>query len=61
MLQAPITLEISFKHYQPAQLLEYLSICERVDSHTIRFVGQDMVEVSRFLNFVTRYRVDITP
>ncbi len=61
VLEAPITLEISFKHYQPAQLLEYLSICERVDSHTIRFVGEDMVEVSKFLNFVTRYRVDITP
>ncbi len=61
VLEAPFTLEISFKHYQPAQLLEYLSICERVDSHTIRFVGEDMVEVSKFLNFVTRYRVDITP
>jgi D-amino peptidase len=60
-LQAPYTVDISFKHYQPAQLLAYLSICERIDSHTIRFVGQDMVEVSRFLNFVTRYRVDITP
>ena len=34
-LQAPFTVDISFKHYQPAQLLEYLSICERIDSHTI--------------------------
>lgn len=60
-LQGPYTLDISFKHYQPAQLLEYLPICERVDSHTIRFVGKDMVEVSKFLSFVTSYRVDITP
>ncbi len=60
-LQAPFTVDISFKHYQPAQLLEYLSICERIDSHTIRFVGKDMIEVAKFMGFVTRYRVDITP
>ncbi len=60
-LSAPYTIDISFKHYQPAQILEYLPICKRVDSHTIRFVGEDMVEVSKFLNFVTTYRVDITP
>lgn len=60
-LRAPFTVEISFKNYQPAQLLAYLPICEQVDSHTIRFVGKDMVEVSKFMTFVTRYRVDITP
>ena len=60
-LQTPITVDISFKNYQPAQLLEYLPICERVDSHTIRFIAKDMIEASKFMGFVTRYRVDITP
>jgi len=60
-LEAPIELEVSFKNYMPAELLAYLPIVERVDSHTIRFVGRDMTEVSRFLAFVTRFRVDAAP
>jgi D-amino peptidase len=60
-LEAPIELEVSFKHYQPAQLLSYLSIVEQVDAHTIRFVGADMVEVSKFLQFILDYQVPLAP
>jgi len=60
-LQAPVSLEISFKNYTPAELLAYLPNVERVDSHTIRYVGRDMIEVSRFLEFATSYQVDLTP
>jgi D-amino peptidase len=60
-LQGPLTLEISFKNYMPAEVLAYLPDVDRVDSHTIRFVGQDMTEISRFMEFVTTYRVDLTP
>ena len=60
-LETPVELEVSFKHYQPAQLLAYLSIVEQVDSHTIRFVGEDMVEISRFLQFILDYQVPLTP
>lgn len=57
----PYRVEISLKHYQPAELLAYLPMVERVDSHTIRFVGKDMIEVSKFLEFVLKYRIDIKP
>lgn len=60
-LEGPVTLEIAFKNYMPAEVLAYLPNVDRVDSHTIRFVGRDMTEVSRFLQFVTSYRVDLTP
>ncbi|MFO8175429.1 MAG: M55 family metallopeptidase [Longimicrobiales bacterium] len=60
-LEAPIRVEVSFKNYLPAELLAYLSIVDRVDSHTIGFEGQDMLEVSRFLAFISRYRPDISP
>ncbi|MEJ2203318.1 MAG: M55 family metallopeptidase [Gemmatimonadota bacterium] len=60
-LQGPLSLEISFKNYMPAEVLAYLPHVDRVDSHTIRFVGQDMTELSRFMEFVTNYRVDLTP
>ncbi len=60
-LQGPIRAEVSFKNYLPAELLAYLPIVDRVDSHTIAFTGQDMLEVSRFLAFIGRYRPDISP
>lgn len=60
-LEGPIRLEVSFKNYLPAELLSYLSIVDRVDSHSIGFTGEDMVEVSKFLAFLGRYRPDITP
>lgn len=56
-----MTLELSFKHYRAAELLAYLPIVTRVDAHTIRFVGRDIVEVSRFIEFVNSYAPDITP
>ncbi len=60
-LEGPIEVEVSFKNYLAAELLAYLPIVDRVDSHTISFTGQDMVEVSKFLGFMTRYQPDITP
>jgi len=60
-LQAPLELEISFKNYMPAEVMSYLPNVDRVDAHTIRFVGRDMTEISKFLEFTTSYRVDITP
>lgn len=60
-LEGPIEVEVSFKNYLPAELLAYLPIVHRVDSHTIGFTGKDMVEVSKFFGFMTRYSADITP
>jgi len=42
-------------------VLGYLPNVERVNSHTIRFTGQDMLEISNFLTFVTNYRIDLEP
>jgi hypothetical protein len=38
-----------------------LSNIQRVDAHTVRFVGHDMIEVSKFLEFVTNYDATLTP
>lgn len=58
-LQGPVSVDISFKNYTPAELLAYLPDVDRVDSHTVRFVGKDMVEVSKFLEVATGYQADI--
>ena len=61
VLETPIVLELSLKHYQPVELLGYLPNVERIDSHTIRYTGEDIREVSNFLIFVTGYRIDLQP
>jgi len=60
-LEGPVTLDITFKNYMPAEVMAYLPTVERVDSHTIRWVGADMREVSMFIEFATSYRADLTP
>lgn len=61
VIKTPVTLEISFKNYTPAQTISYLRSVQRVDSHTIRFVGKDMAEVSDFVDVVDGYSPDLTP
>lgn len=53
--------ELSFKHYRAAEMLAYLPIVTRVDAHTVRFVGRNILEVSRFIEFVQTYRSDLAP
>ena len=61
VLASPITLEVSFKNYQPAEILSYLHTVTRTDSHSIRFVGQNMKEVSDFVDFLDYYNPDAAP
>jgi D-amino peptidase len=61
VVKTPVTLEISFKNYTPAEMLSYLRFVQRVDSHTIRFVGKDMAEVSDFVDVVDGYSPDLVP
>ena len=60
-INRPVTLEMSFKHYRPVELLGYLPIVQRIDSHTVRFVARDMTEVSKFIEFATNYDPSMTP
>ena len=48
-----IIVDICLLSRKGAELLAYLPMIERQDSHTIRFVGKDMVEVSKILSFLT--------
>jgi D-amino peptidase len=61
VIKTPVTLEITFKNYMPAEVLAYLRMVQRVDSHTIRFVGKDMDEVDDFEQFISTYNSDLTP
>ena len=60
-IAAPVKLDVRFKNYRPSEVLSYLSIVERIDAHSIRFVGKDMIEVSKFLEFVNTYEAGLEP
>jgi len=60
-IKEPVTLDVRFKAYRPSELLAYLPIVQRTDSHSIRFVGKDIVEVSKFLEFITNYEPSLEP
>jgi D-amino peptidase len=57
----PVTVEVSFKNYTPAEMLAFLPGFERTDSHSIRFRARDMVEAEAIRTFITTYRPDMTP
>jgi D-amino peptidase len=61
VLTKPVTLELRFKNYRPAEVLAYLPIVERVDAHAIRFRGKDMVEVAKFIEFVLNFEPGLSP
>ncbi len=60
-VNGPVTLDVRFKNYRPSQILAYLPIVERTDAHSIRYVGEDMLAVSRFLQFMTNYDAGLEP
>jgi D-amino peptidase len=60
-VQTPVTVDVSFKNYLPAEVLAYLPLFERTDSHSIRFHARDMIEASAIMEFIGEYRADLTP
>jgi D-amino peptidase len=60
-LKPPIQLDVRFKNYRPSEVLSYLTIVERTDAHSIRFTGRDIIEVSKFLEFIGTYEPSLEP
>ena len=61
VVASPVTLDVRFKNYRPAEVLAYLPIVERTDAHAIRFRGKDMLEVIRFVEFLENYEPGLAP
>ena len=54
-IRGPVTVSVSFKHYQPSQVLAYLDMFKRTNSHTIEFKAKNMIEASHIMRVVTGY------
>ena len=61
VVRGPVRLDVTFKSYTPAEIVSYLPGIQRLTAHAIRFTGRDMVEVSRFIEFLNTYQAGMTP
>ena len=61
VLRGSVTVDLSFKNYRTAEMLAYLPIVTRPDAHTVRYVGRNILEVSRFMEFAETYQPDLAP
>lgn len=59
--QGPLVVEITFKHYLPAEVLAYLPMFERASSHAVRFRPKDMVEAANVMQFLVEYQPGMSP
>ncbi len=57
----PVALEVSFKHYLPAEVISYLKGVERAASHTIRYRCADMLEAADFMLVLNTYSTSLEP
>lgn len=55
-LELPLSVTVRFKHQWTAELLAYLPFVERLDAYEIGFESADIVELVKFLKFVTMYK-----
>ena len=55
-IKGPITVSVAFKNYQPSQILSYLKMFNRIDSHTIEFKAKNMIEASHIMRVVLYYK-----
>jgi len=60
-IKMPVQLDVSFKNYRPVEVLSYLPAVERISSHSVRFMARDMVEASKFIEFITTYEPGLAP
>ena len=60
-LKTPVQLDVTFKNYKPAEILAYLPFVQRTTAHSIRFMGKDIIEVSKFIEFLGTYEPGLAP
>lgn len=60
-VETPVEVTVSFKNYQPSQVLAHLPGFERPDAHSIRYQAENMVQASEILGVIEEYRIDLAP
>ena len=53
-IDGPLALDMTYKNDKAAEMIAYLPNVERIDNHTVRFVGS-IVEISMFIEMALGY------
>jgi D-amino peptidase len=61
VLSTPVTVDLRFKHYRPAEVLAYLPSIQRPDAHSVRYLAKTVLEAMQFLSFVEEYNFELEP
>lgn len=61
VVRPPIRLDVTFKNYRPAEILAYLPMVTRTTAHAIRITAPDILQISKFLEFIGTYEPGLTP
>jgi D-aminopeptidase len=56
VIAGPVEVRIRLRTRFVAEWLCYLSMVERIDAFTIRYIAADMIEASKFFQFLTSAR-----
>lgn len=57
----PVTMELTFHYYRPAELLAYLPNVERSGARSVRWKSPDMAAAMKFVEFAMSYSPDLQP
>jgi D-amino peptidase len=60
-IKGPVTVDLVFHFYQPAEILSWLPNVQRTGSRSVRFVSRDAVEATKFLSFIFSYNFNLQP
>jgi D-amino peptidase len=57
----PVTVDVTFHFYRPAELLGWLPEVQRTGGRSIRYQSKDLATAMRFLSFILNYNVTLEP
>lgn len=60
-LKGPVTVELTFHFYQPAEVLGWLPMFERTGSRSIRYRASNAKEATKLLAFILTYNFGLQP
>lgn len=58
-IEGPLTLDLTYKKAEAAEIIAYLPNVELIDNHTVRFVGS-IIEISMFIEMALGYPATMT-
>jgi D-amino peptidase len=60
-IAGPITMDVTFHFYRPAEMLAWLPFVERTGARSVRYQSADAPTAMRILEFMTNYEVALEP